>query len=878
MNDNLKKKAKNNSSNDLTIINTTNLINKTLQNNKQNKRPIMKIKTACKKNKASGDFRINDINSEKYKSGFKFQRMWSSQNIFLYNKEKKGRKYGKILFNKNVNIYSGTSIYSAPSVKENRIEINKLLKDGRDKRINYVYNLHNNLMIKSSRLYRQKLRAYSKDNSFDNKTKNYFKSKYNMNDMNEINKINLKPFFKGYFLTKKNKRNFSSYELSLKRYISGNKNQKIINYNDNTLSSNKTNYFSNLFSGKNTMKTIYEKKTNKTNDTNYLINSSKIMSSASVNNKKFTKNQKYELIQKKPLLKHYYSQKLLKENNKSENNKENSFRSYKDIEISKMSLELNDIVFNFNKKNTKLTDLELKLIKFGILRQFKEKKLKMLSKLDINGLQNRITLLKENIKQYNKKSIEYFQEINDYLHFLKNKQYSLSSYFDQENNIIFNLYFDIEKLVIDNVLKQKELEHLVEIKLFLIQVKNTYIKWPAYFNNILKESSKKKELAKLILGLKIQPQNQNVVKFLESVEVKDEEIPQQPKAQLKTSINKNNSFKKKSKKYSQVNLLKNKCIDTNISNKYLLFPDKNIFDSPEEFIIIFDNIESKNLRLIKESDYIKRNIDNLKKEYDEIIKGNKIIEKYNDIIQKEEKLRQLKEINLLLTEKNAYLKNIKISDENTRNKNNEKIRTFFMDINILKKITYYKMLQNYKYKGLLLLDRLIEILKEFFNINYTNYGINRAYLFVEKNILKKILSINKKNINNINSTNINDYILNLLKLYENICEYIKFKDKEYNSIEANRYIIHKKKEEIQFQRKINNTRTIRQLAEEKRINGIENIIKRNNKPNLLFKGYTDDNIVLKNVIKKNKKIKEMKKNKINYLENEYNCFIKYNDN
>ena len=63
-------------------------------------------------------------------------------------------------------------------------------------------------MIKSSRLYRQKLRAYSKDNSFDSKKKNYFKNKYNMNDMNEINKINLKPFFKGYFLTKKNKRNF----------------------------------------------------------------------------------------------------------------------------------------------------------------------------------------------------------------------------------------------------------------------------------------------------------------------------------------------------------------------------------------------------------------------------------------------------------------------------------------------------------------------------------------------------------------------------------------------------------------------------------------------------------------------------------------------
>ena len=881
MNDNIKKKAKNNSSNDLTVINTTNLINKTLQNNKENKRATVKIKTAFKKNKASGDFRINDINFKNYKTGYKFQRMWSSQNIFLYNKGKKSIKNGKILFNNDINIYSASSIYSAPSVKENRIEITKLIKNGKDRRIDYINNIHNNLMIKSSKLYRQKLTACSKDNSFDRKTKNYFKNKYNMKDMNEINKIkiNLHPNFKGYFLSKKNKRNFSSNELSLKRYISSNKNKKNINYNDYTLSTNKTNYFSNLFSGKNTMKTIYEKNNNKTNDTNYLINSSKIMSAASASNLKFIKNKKYGYIQKKPLLKNY-SYKLLKESAKSENKKENSFRIYKDIEISKMSLELNDIVFNNIKKNNKLNELELKLIKFGILKKFEENRLTVLSKLDINGLKNKITLLQENTKKYNRISFEYFQEINDYLHFLKNKQYTLSNYFDQENRIRFNLYFDIEKLVTDNVLKQKELEHLIEIKLFLIQVKNTLIKQPSYFNDILKEASKKKELAKLIIGLKIQPQNQNVIRFLEAAsDFKDEEMtPKAYKSQTKTSIGKTNVIKKKSKKFSQISLLKYKFIDSHIESKYSLFSEKKIFDSPEEFIIIFDNIESKNLRLMKENDYIKRNIDNLQKEYNEMIKSNRTIRNYNDIIQKEEKLKQLKEINLLLIEKNNYLKNMKNSCENITNKNKEKVRTFMMDINILKKITYYKMLRNYKYKGLLLLTRLIEILREFFNINYANYEIDKAYLFVEKNILKKILSINKKNINNINSTDIREYILSLLKLYENICEYIKCKDKEYNSNESNRYIIHKKKEEIQFQRKINNTRTIRQLAEEKRINGIENIIKKNNKPNLLFKGYTDDNIVMRNVIKRNKKLKEMGKNKINYLENEFNCFINYNDN
>ena len=137
--------------------------------------------------------------------------------------------------------------------------------------------------------------------------------------------------------------------------------------------------------------------------------------------------------------------------------------------------------------------------------------------------------------------------------------------------------------------------------------------------------------------------------------------------------------------------------------------------------------------------------------------------------------------------------------------------------------------------------------------------------------------INKKNINNIDRITINNYILCLLKIYENICEYIKYKDKEYNSNELNRYIIHKKKEEIQLQRKIKNTRTIRQLAEEKRINGIEKIIKKNSKPNLLFKGNVDQNVVLRSIIKKKKKFEEMGKNKNNYLEKEFNFYIKYGD-
>ena len=98
---------------------------------------------------------------------------------------------------------------------------------------------------------------------------------------------------------------------------------------------------------------------------------------------------------------------------------------------------------------------------------------------------------------------------------------------EEENNKKFNLYFDIEKLATENILKQKELEYLVEIKLFLIQVKNYLLNRPAYFNDVLNESSKKYELAKLIIGLKIETHNQNVIRFLESIpDIKKNELRQ----------------------------------------------------------------------------------------------------------------------------------------------------------------------------------------------------------------------------------------------------------------------------------------------------------------------------------------------------------------
>ena len=336
-----------NTSYDFSKININkNIMNKTF--NKDNNNSMKKISTQFKK----------EIQNYKNKMEIKFKRIWSSQNIFLSNNNNNNNS-NNINKNKhnlfyNNNIYSGSSIYSAPTVKQNRIEIARLIKDGKNKRLNYVNNLFNSIMIKESKLYRKKLKLLNRDTSFDNNDNYILKRKYNMNDMNELTniKLNLHPI-----VPIEKKRNLSSYDLYSRKYAN--------NYiNDNTLSTNKTNYFSKNISGKISMKTIYENK-NKKNDINTLTKSTKYFSAGNSHKNKQNKNyRRFGYLRKKktenPIVFLYKEKEKEKEKNKSERGN-NSFHIYNSFDVSKMSLELNDLLFNKKRKDENINEVEKKL-------------------------------------------------------------------------------------------------------------------------------------------------------------------------------------------------------------------------------------------------------------------------------------------------------------------------------------------------------------------------------------------------------------------------------------------------------------------------------------------------------------------------------------
>ena len=855
--------------------------------------------------KVKGNISNKHLN-QKYSSKLQ-NRIWSSQNIMSVKNE--------LNFIKNPirnNLYSSSSIiYRAPSVRENRYKIGQLIKKEKMKKMNYFNNIHNEMLINESKLYRKKLYLTGFKSFNDITAKIELKRKYNMKDMIEFNDnekkeyLNIRSSLKRNSNKNKNEKSLSGYESSLTRYKYYKKNiDKTESINKNkrqreipSSSTYKTNYitkYSKLKSGKQRANDL-----TKSNETNILY-SSLSKSSTSKLGKKSKINLYYELAKNKPKLNS--AKAFLYQH---QNNNEQKLLSFNNnnIEMSKMALKLNELIFDENpEKNKNITDLEKNIILFRTLNEFQIIRLDEASKQDIKSLDERISLLKKNIKKYNEISVDYFLEIQEYIAFLNEEKLNLVNNFESEHNKKFNSYFDLEKLIINSIIKQKELERLIIIKYFLLQVKFNLIRQPDYFNTKLNELSHKYELARFILGLKFPPQNQHVEKFLDSIPELSEErmniLTLTPKAIKKTTTRyyqkkrtKNYSKIRKLNTFNKTNIIKgdysfnkmNINNDERIEDKIMSYLDNNdkiIFETPEEFMELLSNLEKRDLRLMQEFNILKKHINRIKRnyEYESLSKLDFSEEISKDITIKEETLKILKEENEFLSGRYEYITNNenKISDnENKAYKLNEGKKGFIVDLDSLKSITYHKIIEKYKKKGSFMFEKILISIKNFLNLKYNNFDINIAYELVDKDTLDKILKLNSKTIKNLENLLINKYTLLLLKIYEKICQFVIDKDIEYNSIEKNKNIIREKKEEIQLKRKLKNSRNIRQLAEEKRMEGIKNIKRKDLRINSLLNKKLDENIVLKNKLKKSKSTAEKHKNKINFKEREFKFYINY---
>ena len=189
-------------------------------------------------------------------------------------------------------------------------------------------------------------------------------------------------------------------------------------------------------------------------------------------------------------------------------------------------------------------------------------------------------------------------------------------------------------------------------------------------------------------------------------------------------------------------------------------------------------------------------------------------------------------------------------------------------------INYIKLLEGYKYHYVLLLEKMNNIIKTFIDLKYGEYTLNRCYIFIEKTQFDHILKLNKKNINESNKFKVYDYVLELLKLYYDICNYVKKIQRQYEADENNKIFMKKRTEEVQTQRKISNAREIRELLEDKRERVIDKILEKWNRPvNKALRKVDDKSNTTLSTKFRSKSIEEINKIKKEKKQNEINGLI-----
>ena len=767
-----------------------------------------------------------------------------------YNNSKKGHIYnitGNRLFFKEYpsdnllksfkdEFYSGIKINKAPTYYNNKMAINNIIRKKKIRKIIDYENFYNNIRIGDSKSFKNRSQYFPESPN----SRNILKTNYKIHENKSCDNI----------LSNKNK-------ISINRNVSEINGDVEIHKNDN---------FPNI--------------NNKT--LNKLKESSIIEPEQITNNKDFFNNNSV-MVTLLPYIPSSNNNTLnninvCSRNIKNENDEDSKLYNFS---TQKMRNYLFEAMDSKSKTIFQFTDLEKKIIKLKLFQSIHNKNLKKILESEKFNIDKKHDYLLAFIKKYNNIWSRYRKKINLYLHFLFDKQNEMQANLDRIIKIKRENENKIEKLMIQSVKRQKDLEDLVKIRNFLLQVKQKLMVQPQYYVPLLHRDSRKIELGNILLKSTVGTKNSSVIKFLDSFSILNLVLLYEihPSNSTMKLIRKkmNNKFiipKEFKEKYVyEEHLLNNK-------NNYIPKKGEIIFDNEEQFLIIYQNLERKNLMLLQQNNDIKMATANIKREYESAFineEDEKNSQIYLDVIEKMEKLEKIKEKNRIMEERYKSVTSLEFNDNNNFTKKlvQQQQNSSFLDLNFFKMLNYLKILNHYKYHGVLLLEKLITIIKTFISCKYGDYTIERCYNMVGVVDLDNILKINKKSFNEKNKFMVYDYCLKLIKLYDDICEYVKYRQCMYESNKKNKLYMKKKIEEVQNLRKISNAREIRELLDDKRERTIEKILDKWKRPVNRILRKIDDKFNVKLNKNRNKSMKEIERQRKIFLENEFLGMVCY---
>ena len=736
--------------------------------------------------------------SNKYNSSRKISKSSSSDQLKLYNNR-----------NFHNNIYKNIPLINLFSFNKNSASIRQMVQEKKYQNIKNIYSeffnspFNNEYMSDINRLKKRnilipnihyKLISMKRNNSCQ--------------DLLDV-KIKLKSAMKNEDSTPRLSTNYS-------KALNINKNKKKINQYNYI----RNNFSSNLSTGTNKSLISIKFPTRQSNN-----------SSLKISEESLTTNQNIISLPKLPLLKssslksaESESEKIILENPK----KEESFIT--GLGVDKMKFNINRLIAEKTKNKEKIDEYEEKILKLKICQSYQKERLKKLLNNKKYNIQERIDHIIQLYYKYEKIYEEYMESVSRYNNFL----FKVSNELDIELRIIskqkHDMNYNLEILVNKIVDKQKEYENIISMRNFLFFAKNRDKKIIKMDNlYIYRISNRRKFVGKLfdILG---RTQDSFAFKYLKKIITLDhlEKIIHLATHKPTVKIRRGNTIKRTvrvsvEKPKDDINLL------TPPS------PGEKIFETPEDFIKVIENMTTNDLKLMKKYEKICLENSELKDELEEI---NALYEKFeksdmNDYLMKDKKyLQDAKQKHIELSQRYKYL-----SDLATKRK---ELSSLQLDLKIFSykshnniyfynKIKYNKLRVKYKLEGLVLLEKLISSIKLILSLNkkLKIFSIKDIFHYIPRNILRQILELKVDYFNKDNQYLINEYTLKLLKLLEFFGEFITNKNERRKNMDKQVY--NKIKENIQNERKIYNAYTIKQMVVEKREGTIKELMEKWNK-------------------------------------------------
>ena len=805
----------------------------------------------------------DDINTTKLKKGKSQINILEKKNLLFKN-----------IFKKRLNsiskeYYNGMELNRAPSIYVNKKSISQVINRNNIEKNDKFKNFYNHFKVNSSKISRNNI--YFDDNCS------------NMAKIRNIKKLFIqKKSLDNSFLNKFN----NGTNLSINNNPINSSINIYTSKTDNNKEESQEHIFPTILNNNNNNKRIMSYKTIfKDNNNSSSRMSMKDENKNSVIEESKSKMNNTVLMTLLPIIPFSKRYKLF--NSISTIKEKNKDIDYSNFDTNKINEYIYTAFKNKYNKPSELTSLEEHIIKIKYLIHIQSKTLNILLENDKYNIEKKNYYFKELTNIYNNIWDNYIKEMNNYLNFLSEEKKKIRIELEIKIRDKIELKKIIESLLIKTVKKQKQLEHLVDIRNFLLQVKLKLVKQPAYFKTLLFRDSKKIELGNCILNSNVGTKNTDVIMFLDSfsflnlVELYEVNSSKKTKELIKKKMNKKN-VKNMIGYYSLPKEFKKKFVLNNLqlNNKNDYIPKKGeiIFNSIEQFHDKLQNFEQRNLLLLNKNNEMKISNEIYRQEYEKICSesDNQI---FLDIKNKINILKEIKEKHKLLKKNYNYLKNLDfvIINKDTKKLIQNKENSAFIDINDYKMIKYLKLLNKYKYKGMLLLEILINYIKSFISCKYDNYDINRCYRIIGELKLNNIFDMAKNSFSGINKLIINDSILILLKIYEDICLYVNNKHILYELNENNKIIMKNKFEELKSQRKLEYSRIIKLLIEEKRHNNIKKIIDKWNTPLKRVRNNICTIYNLKTIKKeKNKSIGKIESQKRIFNQKEFNDFTFYN--